>query len=100
MRSGADCCAISWFETSHLLFKPGQFYVLAALGGCVLFVVLLTRYGLPVQQAAFASIGTTLLLRLLAIRFNWQTFAVTEWQQHLWIPWRRRHRPPDSTPKE
>ena len=83
-----------------LLFKPGQFYVLAALGGCVLFVVLLRQYGLPVQQAAFASIGTTLLLRLLAIRFNWQTFAVTEWQQHWWIPGRRTHRPPDSTQRE
>ena len=78
-----------------LLFKPGQFYVLAALGGCVLFVVLLRQYGLPVQQAAFASIGTTLLLRLLAIRFNWQTFAVTEWPQDWWMPGRKPHRPSD-----
>ena len=83
-----------------LLFKPGQFYVLAALGGCMLFVALLRQYGVPVQQAAFASIGMTLLLRLLAIRFNWQTFAVSEWQQHLRIPGRRTDRPPDSTPKE
>jgi len=72
-----------------LLFKPGQFYVLAALGGCLLFVVALRQYGVPVQQAAFASIGTTLLLRLLAIRFNWQTFAVTDWQQYVRIPGRR-----------
>ena len=78
-----------------LLFKPGQFYVLAALGGCLLFIGLVRHYGVPVQQAAFASIGTTLLLRLLAIRFNWQTFAVTEWQQHLWIPGRRKPRPPN-----
>jgi len=83
-----------------LLFKPGQFYVLAALGGCLLFVVSLRQYGLPVQQAAFASIGTTLLLRLLAIRFNWQTFAVTEWQRHLWIPGRQTHRPPDPPPEK
>ena len=34
-----------------LLFKPGQFYVLAALGGCVLFVVLLT----PLWLAGAAS---------------------------------------------
>ena len=83
-----------------LLFKPGQFYVLAALGGCVLFVVLLRQYGLPVQQAAFASICTTLLLRLLAIRFNWQTFAVTEWPQHLWIPGRQSRPPPEPTQRE
>jgi uncharacterized membrane protein YeiH len=61
-----------------LLFKPGQFYVLAALGGCVLFVGL-DYYGLPLEQAAAASIGTTLLLRLLAIRFNWKTLALAEW---------------------
>ena len=61
-----------------LLFKPGQFYVLAALGGCTLFVVL-DYYGLPVKQAAITGICTTLLLRLLAIRFNWKTFAVTGW---------------------
>ena len=61
-----------------LLFKPGQFYVLAALGGCVLFVGL-GYYGLSVKQAATTGICTTLLLRLLAIRFNWKTSAVTEW---------------------
>lgn len=83
-----------------LLFKPGQFYVLAALGGCTLFVALAREYGVPVQQAAFAAIGTTLLLRLLAIRFNWQTFAVTEWQRHLWIPGRRKHRPQEAPPEE
>lgn len=61
-----------------LLFKPGQFYVLAALGGCLLFVGL-GYYGLPVEQAAATGICATLLLRLLAIRFNWKTFPVTEW---------------------
>jgi uncharacterized membrane protein YeiH len=82
-----------------LLFKPGQFYVLAALGGCVLFVAL-RYYSLPVQQAAVASICVTLLLRLLAIRFNWQTFAVTEWPSPLRMPGTKTDRPPDSTPKE
>ena len=62
-----------------LLFKPGQFYVLAALGGCVLFVTLVQN-GLPVAHAAAAGIGTTLLLRLLAILFNWKTFAVADWR--------------------
>ena len=82
-----------------LLFKPGQFYVLAAVGGCVLFVVL-RYYGLPVQQSAIASICVTLLLRLLAIRFNWQTFAVTEWPPSPRMPGIEPDRPPDSTPKE
>ena len=82
-----------------LLFKPGQFYVLAALGGCVLFVAL-RYYGIPVQQAAAASICVTLLLRLLAIRFNWQTFAVTDWPPPMRMPWEKTDRPPDSKPKE
>ena len=71
-----------------LLFKPGQFYVLAALGGCVLFVAL-DYYGVPLERAAAASICTTLMLRLLAIRFNWKTLAVAEW--------RKPPRPPEAT---
>jgi hypothetical protein len=65
----------------------------------VLFVAL-RYYSLPVQQAAVASICVTLLLRLLAIRFNWQTFAVTEWPPPLRMPGTKTDRPPDSTPKE
>jgi uncharacterized membrane protein YeiH len=82
-----------------LVFKPGQFYVLAALGGCALFVAL-RYYGQPVQEAAAASISVTLLLRLLAIRFNWTTFAVNEWTPPIRMPKIRPHRPTDSTPKE
>ena len=81
-----------------LLFKPGQFYVLAALGGCVLFVAL-RYYGMPVHEAALSSICVTLLLRLLAIRFNWQTFAVTEWPPPVRMPWEKGDGPP-SKPKE
>jgi uncharacterized membrane protein YeiH len=62
-----------------LVFKPGQLYSLAALGGCVLFVVLSHIYGIDTNHAAWISIGTTLLLRLLAIRFNWATKSVREW---------------------
>lgn len=82
-----------------LLFKPGQFYVLAALGGCALFVAL-RYYDQPVREAAAASIAVTLLLRLLAIRFNWKTFAVSEWEPPIRMPKFKRERPPDSTPKE
>jgi uncharacterized membrane protein YeiH len=82
-----------------LLFKPGQFYVLAALGGCVLFVAL-GHYGLPTEQAALAGIGTTLLLRLLAIRFNWKTFAVTKWPKPLPTPVGATDPDPDPTEEE
>jgi len=83
-----------------LLFKPGQFYVLAALGGCALFVALL-QYGLlPVEKAAIASICVTLLLRLLAIRFNWTTSAFSEWSPGLRMPGSKTPRPPDSPPEK
>lgn len=58
-----------------LMFKPGQLYVLAALAGCVLFVMLSSEYGMAVQEAAWIAIAATLLLRVLAISFNWTTVA-------------------------
>jgi uncharacterized membrane protein YeiH len=82
-----------------LLFKPGQFYVHAALGGCVLFVAL-DYHGLPVEQAATASICATLLLRLLAIRFNWKTFALAEWRKSSPTPVDATDHHPDATEDE
>jgi uncharacterized membrane protein YeiH len=60
-----------------ILFKPGQLYTLAALAGVVLFIVLSDLYGVDTFRAAWISIGLTVLLRLLAIRFNWTTRAVS-----------------------
>ena len=58
-----------------LLLKPGQLYVLATLIGCIAFVVLSHVYGVGVEVAAYFSIALTLLLRSLAIRFDWRTSA-------------------------
>jgi len=62
-----------------LMFKPGQLYSLAALGGCVLFVVLSYQYGIDTNHAAWMSIVATMALRLLAIRFNWTTTSLRDW---------------------
>ena len=59
-----------------LLLKPGQLYVLACLAGCAGFVVLSHHYGVDVELAAWSAIGLTMLLRVLAIRFNWRTTAL------------------------
>jgi uncharacterized membrane protein YeiH len=56
-----------------LLLKPGQFYALAALAGCVLFVLLTVRYGMPAPQAGLITVGCTFVVRVLAIEFNWRT---------------------------
>jgi len=56
-----------------LLFKPGQFYVLASLAGCVLFVGLAWNAALTPRNAERLSIATIFGLRILAITFNWRT---------------------------
>jgi uncharacterized membrane protein YeiH len=63
-----------------LMFKPGQLYAIAALAGCILYIMLSHRYGMWDQQAAWIAIGVTMLLRVLAIRFNWTTAAIKAWR--------------------
>lgn len=61
-----------------LLFKPGQFYVLAAFSGCILFVLLVGQLHVEVTRAALISIAVTFVFRILAIHFNWTSTAL--WQ--------------------
>lgn len=60
-----------------ILLKPGQLYTLAALAGIAMFIVLSHVYGIDTFQAAWISIFVIALLRLLAIRFNWVTRAIS-----------------------
>jgi len=59
-----------------LLFKPGQFYVLAAFAGCLLFPLLALYFKMEATTAALIAILTTFVFRLLAIQFNWVTPAL------------------------
>jgi uncharacterized membrane protein YeiH len=59
-----------------LVFKPGQFYVLAVILGCLLFVLLALEFKMDVMPAALITIGATFLFRVLAIQFNWKTSPV------------------------
>lgn len=61
-----------------LVFKPGQFYVLTALGGAVTFVFLSLTLNLPATEAAGGATVLTLVFRVLTIAFNWQTRSVKE----------------------
>ena len=63
-----------------LVFKPGQLYTLAALVGCVLFVVMSYNYGIDTNNAAWTAIAVTFLLRLAAIRFGWTTTSLRDWR--------------------
>ena len=53
----------------------GQLYFLATLVGCIGFVSASHYYGVDVELAAYGAIAVTMLLRVLAIRFNWRTRA-------------------------
>ena len=56
-----------------LVFKPGQFYVLVAFLGSVVFVVASQLFDMAAQPAAFIAIGITFAVRLLSIRLDWRT---------------------------
>ena len=59
-----------------LLFKPGQFYALVAIGGACLFLALLRLGALSNQRCALITIVSVFVVRMLAIRFNWRTSAL------------------------
>jgi len=59
-----------------LLFKPGQFYALVAIGGCCLFVALLRTGWQTPRIDAPVTIAVVFAFRMLAIRFNWHTSAL------------------------
>ena len=68
-------------RTEPMMFKPGQFYALAALlGACVYAGLTLGRHA-PVLPAAICATLATVVFRCLAIIFNWKTHAVKEFLQ-------------------
>lgn len=56
-----------------LVFKPGQFYVLVAFFGAVIFVTTGILFELSAETAAFIAIGATFTIRTLSVWFGWQT---------------------------
>ena len=59
-----------------LLFKPGQFYALVAIGGCGLFVLLLRTGWTSPYLAAVITVVVVFAVRMLAIHHNWRTYAM------------------------
>ena len=59
-----------------LLFKPGQFYVIASLLGVTEFMLVTTYAHAPIVPAAISAIAITFVFRLLAIFFDWRTRPV------------------------
>ncbi|HVY70569.1 MAG TPA: trimeric intracellular cation channel family protein [Verrucomicrobiae bacterium] len=62
-----------------LLFKPGQFYAVASLLGCGVFVTVTRCTTLGASRSALIAICGTFVIRVLAIAFNWRTTAIQPW---------------------
>jgi uncharacterized membrane protein YeiH len=58
---------------NRIWMLPGQILTLAALAGVALFVVLVEKTSVPPGMAAWAAIGLTFTIRILAIRYDWRT---------------------------
>ena len=56
-----------------LLFKPGQFYVIASVLGVAGFTLLAFVFHAPLMPSAISAIAITFVFRLLAIFFDWRT---------------------------
>jgi len=59
-----------------LVFKPGEWYALAALTGCVTFLALSAGLGVPRSIAAVAAIGVAFAARMLSLTLGWRTGAL------------------------
>jgi uncharacterized membrane protein YeiH len=59
-----------------LIFKPGEWYALAALGGAVVFAALVVGVGADATRAALAATAVSFSARVLSIRLGWRTEPV------------------------
>ncbi|MBK6290885.1 MAG: TRIC cation channel family protein [Ignavibacteria bacterium] len=55
------------------VFRPGTFYAVAAIVGVTCFVTLSRILSVDADIAAATSIGVTVTIRMLALRFGWKT---------------------------
>jgi uncharacterized membrane protein YeiH len=58
------------------IFKPGHYYAGAAVLGCGVFVALRFLVNADETTAALVAISITFILRILSVRFNWQTKSI------------------------
>jgi uncharacterized membrane protein YeiH len=59
-----------------LIFKPGEWYALAALAGAVVFAALVVAFRLDATRAALVAVTIAFAARLLSIRLGWRTEPV------------------------
>lgn len=57
---------------------PGQLYGILSVAAILLFLLLHIRFDMTAHAAAWIAIGVCFIIRLLAIKFDWRTRAVSE----------------------
>jgi uncharacterized membrane protein YeiH len=65
-----------------VLFKPGQYYASAAAFGAFLYVGFRATLDMTPQPAALIAGGVAILVRLLAVRYDWRTRPWYWWHDH------------------
>lgn len=78
------------------LFKPGNFYGIAAVAGATSYVTLLELHVIKVA-AAVVCVVVTIALRYLSIKLNWRTQDPIDYSQQLLKPIKRVLRHPDGS---
>ena len=60
------------------LMRPGQYQSITLFVACGLYLLLTLQAGLSPTEAAWITVASFFVVRVLTIRFNWQTRAVWE----------------------
>jgi uncharacterized membrane protein YeiH len=60
------------------IMRPGQFVSLTLFAACGLYLLLVLQQDVAVMYAAWITVATYFVIRILTIRFNWQTKSVWE----------------------
>lgn len=59
-----------------MLFRPSEFYAIAAILGASLFAVFAVKLHVDAEEAALGAIAVTFLVRMLSLRLGWRTRAL------------------------
>lgn len=60
------------------IMRPGQFVSLTLFAACGLYLLLVLQQDVAITKAAWITVGAYFVVRILTIRFNWQTKSVWE----------------------
>src|SRR5690606_22312727 len=74
--TGAGLIRDIMIREEPIIFKPGQYYALAAILACSIFVGLVTLTTADHTFAAIFATSVAFVVRLLSVKYNWQTKAV------------------------